>query len=185
MLKEERHKLILNELDATGLFDLKAFSRVYEMSEMTLYRDLQYLETTGKLIRISGGAKLLPIDSCVVCHKQPQSKRQRITLHLISGVEKKACCAHCALIYLEKHMKEVQQILGTDFLMDTTVNVKRANFVIGANLPHFCCDPSVYLFSECKIATQFTKGFGGRVLSLEKAIEEVSEVMSCCKHTKK
>lgn len=103
MLKEERHKLILNELDATGLFDLKAFSRAYEMSEMTLYRDLQYLETTGKLIRISGGAKLLPIDSCVVCHKQPQSKRQRITLHLISGVEKSLLCSLCTHIFREAY----------------------------------------------------------------------------------
>lgn len=58
MLKEERRKIILEQLSKIGIIRISDLADELEATEMTLRRDLKYLEEQGLLIRIHGGAKV-------------------------------------------------------------------------------------------------------------------------------
>jgi len=58
MLKEERRKIILEKLNKVGIIRISDLVDELEATEMTLRRDLKYLEDQGLLIRIHGGAKV-------------------------------------------------------------------------------------------------------------------------------
>lgn len=57
MLKEERHRIILNEIDKLGIIRVADLKEQLDATEMTLRRDLKYLEEQGLLLRIHGGAR--------------------------------------------------------------------------------------------------------------------------------
>lgn len=56
MLTEERHAMILKELDKQGTMTLTALCVLLNTSESTVRRDLSILSEKGKLIRVRGGA---------------------------------------------------------------------------------------------------------------------------------
>lgn len=58
MLKIDRHKYILDELNKKSLVKVKELSKIMNVAEMTIRRDLKELEEVGHLIRIHGGAKI-------------------------------------------------------------------------------------------------------------------------------
>lgn len=55
-MKGQRHRLILEALDAEGRVDVAELSRKLKVSEMTTRRDLLELEQAGALRRVHGGA---------------------------------------------------------------------------------------------------------------------------------
>lgn len=57
MLREQRHELILEELKKFGIIKVSDLTQTLKTTEMTVRRDLKYLEDRGLLIRIHGGAK--------------------------------------------------------------------------------------------------------------------------------
>lgn len=57
MLTEERHSFILNQLNQYNVVKTQALITELNSSESTIRRDLQQLESAGKLKRIHGGAK--------------------------------------------------------------------------------------------------------------------------------
>lgn len=61
MLKEERHKKIIELLEKSELVTVSKISKILNVSEMTVRRDLNQLEEEKKLIKIHGGAKRLPV----------------------------------------------------------------------------------------------------------------------------
>ncbi|GAB4073093.1 DeoR/GlpR family DNA-binding transcription regulator [Barrientosiimonas marina] len=57
MLNEERHQLILDQLNQHQILKSQYLMDAIGCSESTIRRDLDHLEAEGKLIRIHGGAK--------------------------------------------------------------------------------------------------------------------------------
>ncbi|MCR3758286.1 DeoR/GlpR family DNA-binding transcription regulator [Clostridium felsineum] len=57
MLKEQRHEMILEDLNRFGIIRVVDLTKEFKATQMTIRRDLKYLEEQGKLIRIYGGAR--------------------------------------------------------------------------------------------------------------------------------
>ncbi|HEY5525701.1 MAG TPA: DeoR family transcriptional regulator, partial [Clostridium sp.] len=57
MLKEERQQIILETVNKLGIIRVSELTEKLEATEMTLRRDLKYLEEKGLLVRIHGGAR--------------------------------------------------------------------------------------------------------------------------------
>lgn len=57
MLKEERHNLILENINRFGIIRISDLTETLQATEMTIRRDLKFLEEQGLLVRIHGGAK--------------------------------------------------------------------------------------------------------------------------------
>lgn len=59
MLREQRHEIILQALNKFGIIKVTDLTEKFKMTEMTIRRDLRFLEEKGLLIRIHGGARTL------------------------------------------------------------------------------------------------------------------------------
>ena len=59
MLTEERHRLILNELNIKKSLSVSELCSLLEASESTVRRDLNYLAERGLLVKVHGGAMSL------------------------------------------------------------------------------------------------------------------------------
>lgn len=57
--RNDRHKALLDHLSETGTASIDELCRRFDVSEMTIRRDLSELEREGLLIRTHGGAKLM------------------------------------------------------------------------------------------------------------------------------
>lgn len=57
MLKEERHNIILENINRFGIIRVSDLTEKLQATEMTLRRDLKFLEEQGLLVRIHGGAR--------------------------------------------------------------------------------------------------------------------------------
>lgn len=55
-MKESRHRIILQELDQTGVVSVKNLKELLNVTDMTIRRDLIDLEKQGLLTRVHGGA---------------------------------------------------------------------------------------------------------------------------------
>lgn len=83
MLKEERHQIILALLDEKKIVKISDLTRVIDVTEMTIRRDLKVLEQHNLLTRIHGGAKLseendvLPIELSHIEKKQMNLKEKQ------------------------------------------------------------------------------------------------------------
>lgn len=67
MIKDERQEKILEILFKNDYVEVKSLSEIFEVSRMTIRRDLNELESGGFVYRVSGGAKLSH-------HKEPNYK---------------------------------------------------------------------------------------------------------------
>ncbi|WKB35644.1 hypothetical protein QS257_19715 [Terrilactibacillus sp. S3-3] len=101
-----------------------------------------------------------------------------------SGQIDTACCAHCGLLRYQQISDQVEQMIGTDFLLGTTVNVTTAYLLFEPDLPIRCCSPSILLFEKKGSAKRFQKGFNGRLYPFWEALEQVKHSMtaSCSCH---
>lgn len=59
MLTEERHKLILDELKKNSVVYVSELVKILDTSESTIRRDLNFLNSEGKLKKVHGGATLV------------------------------------------------------------------------------------------------------------------------------
>ena len=59
MLTEERHKIILEELENNSVVYVNELVKMLDTSESTIRRDLNFLNEEGKLKKVHGGATLL------------------------------------------------------------------------------------------------------------------------------
>ena len=76
---EKRHQMILELLERDSYADISTLSRMLQVSEMTIRRDLSRMDEEGLLMRVHGGARPvpkrgfeLPIEQRTLC--QPSSK---------------------------------------------------------------------------------------------------------------
>lgn len=170
MLPSDRHQRILTLLEEYGSVHINELSQEFNVSEMTIHRDLANLEAQGQLRKVRGGAipvsppKIIDRDACFMCHTIPRGQTQ-VTLHMADGKIKHACCPHCGLHGLMMLGNQVSSVLVTDFLRGQAVNAQKAIYVVEAEVT-ICCTPTVIAFQKNVDANRFQKGFGGRVLSL-------------------
>ncbi|MBA4549562.1 DeoR/GlpR transcriptional regulator [Thermoactinomyces intermedius] len=60
MLKQERHKRILEMIEENMFLKVNEAARRLGVTEMTIRRDFQFLEEQGRIIRVHGGARKKP-----------------------------------------------------------------------------------------------------------------------------
>lgn len=166
----EREKQILNILQAKGSASIEELAQACSVSTMTIHRDLQRLESMGYLQKRHGGAALVEYKvsqtACAMCGKAIAGK-QTFLIHLASGDQKAACCAHCGLMLLHIS-KDVWQALTLDFLHGHVISARQAIYLLGSDL-NVCCVPTILTFGSRSEAERFQKGFGGTLATMEEA----------------
>jgi hypothetical protein len=180
MLQNDRHRQILTILAEQSSVQIAELCRLFDVSEMTVHRDLNQLEAQGRLRKVRGGAVLAastdPDAACCFCLIAHPSSRPMV-LHLDDGTHRQTCCAHCGLMALFEPDVSVSSALVTDFLYGRTVNCRTAVYVV-APVIRLCCTPTVLAFERRDEAERFRKGFGGQVLDLEEAMDFLRHEMA-------
>ena len=177
--KERRRKIL--ELLQEGEKTPKELANYFGVSLMTVYRDIKELEREGLIEKEHGILRLrekredIPKD-CVVCHKEVDG-RFSVTFFLREGKKLQACCPHCGLMAFKTLGDSVEIALMKDFISCNPVNAYSCWYVVGASVSP-CCTPSAFAFADKEVAENFSKGFGGKVLSLEDAVEEIYRLMN-------
>jgi len=176
MLPADRHQQILKRLQEHGIVHIHELSQTFSVSEMTIHRDLDQLETEGRLRKVRGGAVPVPAstpaassETCFMCHTAPRSQTQ-MTLHLAKGSVQRACCPHCGLHGLMMLGDQVVSAFVADFLRGNAINAQAATYVVEPAVA-ICCTPTVLAFQDQNDAQRFQRGFGGQVLDIAGAMQ--------------
>ena len=109
-MKESRHKVILQELDQTGVVSVKNLKGLLNVTDMTIRRDLIDLEKKGLLIRVHGGAHKKVKDSL---NEASHSEKTMLNIE-----EKKLIAKKCADLIAEGDTVFIGSGTTTDFIGD-------------------------------------------------------------------
>ncbi|MCS7084037.1 MAG: DeoR family transcriptional regulator [Aquificaceae bacterium] len=180
-----RHERIL-ELIPQGYRTVKALADYFNVSLMTVYRDVRSMEKKGLLVRKHGmlllksevsEEEVASSQGCDFCSKAID-KRLEVVLRLVSGKVLRACCPHCAFMLIKRlEGSEILSCMTWDFVRLNPINFFSARYVINSEaIP--CCTPSVIAFFSEQDAFKFQKGFGGQVMGFEEALSEVPRLMT-------
>jgi len=82
MIKEERFRRILAELEENHAVEVAELAKKFNVTEMTIRRDLQVLEKEGLLIRVHGGAKKKDSHYTELSYKQKQTINVDLKKHI-------------------------------------------------------------------------------------------------------
>lgn len=120
-----RKKEILRILQERGEVTVKELSHIFNVSEMTIYRDVRELEKEGEIKRKHGSILLNTVEnkepvslkSCPVCSKPiTRSHPYKIIVENIKVVE--ACCEHCGLMLHQRYADKSVYALTFDFISE-------------------------------------------------------------------
>jgi DeoR family transcriptional regulator, copper-sensing transcriptional repressor len=169
----DREKQILEQLNKKGDVSIQELAETFSVSTMTIHRDLNRLEEMGQLRKRHGGASLIDDDAdaknpCAMCGKSTVGKKTFI-IHLATGEQKITCCAHCGLMLLTV-TKGAWQSMTMDFLHGHMISANQAIYLIGCDL-NVCCVPTILTFGSQLEAQRFQTGFGGKLASMDEAIQ--------------
>lgn len=169
-LPSQRQELILKWLHDQQSLTVEELVQHFEVSVMTIHRDLDALAQMGLVEKVYGGVvltKLKPDEptTCPMC-KMAIADRTRFTLNLMNGETLHACCPHCGLMLMADH--PIKSALTRDFLYERVTNVLQATYVVGSDVI-LCCSPSVLCFALAEDAERFQVGFGGAVMTYHEA----------------
>lgn len=171
----DREKRILEYLHNNKKASIQDLAEAFNVSVMTIHRDLGKLEIAGHVQKKHGGVILLDTSMggssqhpCDMCQK-PVSERTMFLVTLENGEQRRACCAHCGLM-LQSRTPQVWQSLTPDFLHGHMVSAGQAVFLIESDL-NICCVPSILTFGSWQDAEKFQKGFGGQLLGMDEALQ--------------
>ena len=109
-MKESRHKVILQELDQTGVVSVKNLKELLNVTDMTIRRDLIDLEKQGLLIRVHGGAHKKVKDSL---NEASHSEKTMLNIEAKKLIAKK-----CADLIAEGDTVFIGSGTTTDFIGD-------------------------------------------------------------------
>ena len=177
-----RKEQILN-LIANGYNTVKSLAEYFNVSLMTIYRDVRELEKEGKIIRKHGELLLKSEEEkqlqetgvCAYCGKILDRRLEFV--YKLKSKAVCACCAHCGLLLFSNiQNNEVQSCMTRDFISGNPINCFSAWYVVGSSAKP-CCIPSVIAFADKEDAEKFAKGFGGKVFDFETALRAVEELM--------
>lgn len=175
-----REKQILEFLHNNGSASIQQLAEAFDVSNMTIHRDLNKLVESGHVQKRHGGAILVSSVNeerelaCAMCGK-PVSQRTVFIVKFENGEEKRACCAHCGLM-LQSRTQSVWQTMTADYLYGHMISAVQAYYVIGSEVT-ICCVPSVLAFGSKQEAEKFQKGFGGQLLSMNDTLHYLHGMM--------
>lgn len=178
---ESRRRAIRLLLEEQGSQTTQALAAHFDVSAMTLNRDLQALADAGLVEREHGMVRLPePADEanrCAVCGRSAPA-RSVVSYRDAQGQMACTCCVHCA-----QHVAGMQAGLGpfwgVDFLSGATVDLDQAWLVKSSRVSQ-CCMPSLLVFGEERDARSFITGFGGEVVRFRDAEGEHHAAEPCC-----
>ena len=174
--KEQILKLI-----EEGYSTAKELARYFDVSLMTIYRDLKELEEEGRIIRRHGNVELkrdedIKDNICAICGKDVDLRLALIYI-LRGGRKVHTCCAHCGLIaYKTLNPEKIEMAITRDFITCNPINAFTASFLVGSSA-NPCCSPSAFVFANREDAEKFAKGFGGYISDFSKAVAKMEELM--------
>lgn len=180
--RQNKIKALILEHHHLRISDL---SEQFNVSEMTIHRDLKPLVEEGLVKKTFGGVsinedrqtKWTNQEECVLCQSRPD-ERFSFRIFLANNKIEVACCAHCGLLRTNQLGNDVIQAICHDFLRHTTISAPLAWYVMDTSVNVGCCTPQVLTFEWKEHAKKFVKGFGGFVYSFDEAIEAVNYKMS-------
>jgi hypothetical protein len=172
--REVRQREILELLEKEAGVSAGHLAQRFQVSRMTIHRDLRSLFQQGLLLRIHGGAvtKGLVRDmaemSCSAC-KRRLLPHQCTEIHRADGTLDVACCTACGLRQVSakpgfEHLYVGDQISGR------MLQAEDAYFLVNS-LASPCCQPSFLSFASESEVSLFQAGFGGTIARLDEALE--------------
>jgi len=187
----KRKEKILEILKEKKEVSVKELSKFFNVSEMTIYRDIKELEKEGEIKRKHGSVLLnekdstesLVVDTCPICDKPiTRAYPYRITVEEYKVIE--ACCEHCGFLLHSKYEEKHVSAITYDFITENPVSALNAWYVVGSSAVP-CCSPSVIPFASKEDAEKFKNGFGGKVMNFIDAYNSIVNNMninlkSCC-----
>ena len=184
MLPIERKKQIRDLISTKKTLRINELSEQFNVSEMTIYRDIKPLIEEGIISRTPGGISLTKKsqqpshdqNNCIYCHKPNQSKLSYRLILSNDNIET-ACCAHCGLLRHRQKSEEVSHAICHDFFMNTTISASLTWYVMDTTLNLNCCQPQVLTFENKEHAEKFIKGFGGKIYNFQEAMETIHQKM--------
>jgi len=169
---KDRENQILERIKKKGSVAIQELADALTVSTMTVHRDLNRLEEKGLIRKHHGSASLaseeLGDTSCAMCGKSTQGKKVFI-IYLANSEQKTTCCAHCGLMLLTV-TKGAWQSMTMDYLHGHMISANQAIYLIGCDL-NVCCVPTILTFGSRQEAERFQSGFGGKLASMDEAIE--------------
>lgn len=167
-----RETRILDLLKKKGSASIDELAEACSVSRMTIHRDLNRLEELGRIRKRHGSASLAGMEteenSCAMCGKSTVRKKVFI-IYLAGGEQQSTCCAHCGLMLLSV-TKGAWQSMTMDFLHGHMISANQAIYLIDCDLI-VCCVPTILTFGSSPEAERFQRGFGGKLASMDKAIQ--------------
>jgi hypothetical protein len=191
MTSSERRKMILARLQADGNLQITDLAEDFQVSKMTIHRDLVILEEKGMLKRIHGGA-VPTADSrnisediasfpesrqgeCLICTRPP-TQHLLYTLTGKNGEQRQACCPHCGISAHILYGENIMMAFTADYLSGKLHAAQNSYFLLGS-VAAPCCHPSILTFEDEQMVRRFQTGFGGTVGGLNDAIKYLREAM--------
>ena len=189
----ERRKDLLSMIRDNGGLSLKEITEQFDVSKMTIHRDLDVLESSGLIRRIFGGAVpseevkstvpvaepsplpvrtlhlVQPMDTCLVCLR-PVTQHLLYCLTLTNGEQCFACCPHCGPSAHLRYKDNITSAMTTDFISGRPHPAHRSFYLMGSSAAP-CCTPSILSFENEDQAKKFQSGFSGSVGSLQEALD--------------
>ncbi|GAB4543973.1 MAG: DeoR/GlpR family DNA-binding transcription regulator [Anaerolineales bacterium] len=174
-----RNAEILDYLKEHGSAAIEELAREFNVSHMTIHRELNKLEAEGLVKKKHGGALLASqaelggLATCAMCNK-PAPRRTVFLLRQKDGTQTSACCPHCGLMLYAQ--RKDWQAFAADYLHGHIVSAAHATYLIGGEV-NVCCVPSVLSFGSRADAEKFQKGFGGKLANMNEAVRALREMM--------
>lgn len=192
MTGADRRRALLAWLNERGNLSLAEMVARFEVSKMTVHRDLELLEKRHMLKRMHGGAIAVangrdpghvpPLpgprkrDICSICQR-PVGQHLLYCLTQVGGEQAQYCCPHCGVAAQMAAPEQMVMALATDFLSGRPHPAQQSWFVLGSVVVP-CCRPSMLTFEDQAMARRFQSGFGGQVGRLGDALDYLRKEMS-------
>lgn len=121
MLTEERHQIILDEINKKSVVYLSELVKDLDTSESTIRRDLNFLHKEGKLKKVHGGATVLD--------KRTHSKDDLLSIRESLNIEEKIKIAkHAAALIEEGDFVYIDSGTTTDLMIEF-INEREAFYI--------------------------------------------------------
>lgn len=121
MLKQTRHERIVELLSKSGSVEIKNLCRLFDVTEMTIRRDLDEIVEQGLAVRTHGGAILADNNTLI---EQPFEVRVK------AGYDKKDAIARKALEYIQDGTKNFFNSSSTVFCLARRIEAERSLIIV-------------------------------------------------------
>ncbi len=174
MKREVRQREILTLLDRESGVSAGDLAQRFQVSRMTIHRDLRSLLKQGLLLRIQGGAvtkglvRAATKNHCSACRRR-LLPHQCCEILRADGSLDVACCTACGLRQFSVQPAAEQFLVG-DQVSGRMLPAEDAYFLVNS-LASPCCQPSFLSFASESEVALFQAGFGGSIARLDEALE--------------